>query len=355
MTNAHTNTLCHTDEAAPRSERVRGTESPAGGWLAGWLARWPLGAALTGHVMMLAAVIVGSGVFIAIKVARAELGPVSLFLLRNDVAALCVLATWVVYRPRWRGWGWRLFGGLVLIALLRGPVYQILLNYGADGTSAGLMAMLVATIPLHAAWLSRLILGERLRWVQVFGVLVAFGGAILPIVTGERLYFSAPWPLLAIAGCALIGGLIVVGVRGMSIRLSSWDMVTVTILLAAVLCAPMHTPGVIAPWAALSGTVWAAVLFLAAAMFLHTLLMFAALRHLRAAVASSYQFVGMTLTSIWGFLLLDEPIGPALLAAVALITIGLVLNARSGRAETPAPAPPSHTVPRNTVSQGDPS
>jgi drug/metabolite transporter (DMT)-like permease len=282
---------------------------------------------LTGHACVLASVVIGSFVFIAIKVARRELGPVSLFLLRNNLAAGLVLLLWLFRRPQGICHSWPLLGALAFVAVARGPLYQILLNAGAEGVSVGMIAILIATIPLHVIWLSPLLLREPVRPHQIVAMILAFGGAIVPVVLSFELYFTAPRYPLMIAGSALLGAFVVVFVRKMTLQLSTLDITTLTLFLAAVFCLPLNTPSQVSQWSGLSPATWTAVIFLIVGMLATNLLMYEALRRLPAQIASPYQFASMVLTVIWGRLLMSEAFDWTIVASVVLVTTGLVMNA----------------------------
>ena len=297
---------------------------------------------LIGHLFISVAILVASFGYLAIKTARQELGPVSLFMLRNNLVALLVVLLWLFRRPGKIGWNWRVFGILIALAVLRAPVCQILTNIGAKGCSVGLMAVLLATAPLHVSWLGVLVLGERIGLHQIMAIVTAFAGAILPVVVSGYLYFdSLLYPIMLMLA-ALCAGFIVVLSRKGSLHMSSLDMTSITVVMAAIICLPLNTPTIVSPWRELTPMTWAMVAFMVLGMFLHSLLLFAAVRRLPVATVGTYMFSGMILTVLWGKLLMNEPISWVMMVSVGLVVAGLILNAK--RSPSSAGIPSCATV-----------
>jgi drug/metabolite transporter (DMT)-like permease len=146
-----------------------------------------------------ATVLLWGSAFAAIRTAVADLGPVPLSVARLVVAslALAVVAPFLGVRlPRRRD--------LLRIAVAGAAgmtVYQLLLNTGQVHVPAGTASLLVATAPVHAALLARLLLGERITWRAQVGIAVAFTGAV--VLALGRGAGAAPLPaMLTVLGAA---------------------------------------------------------------------------------------------------------------------------------------------------------
>ena len=286
-------------------------------------ARW------IAHAAALACALVWSAAFALIKLARDELGAVSLGLLRYDLAAVAVAITWIWRRPRVTGLGTRGWCFMFFLAAMTGPLYQILQNVGAAGTSSGLMAMLVATVPLHVPWLAAVILRERLTIVSATALGLGIAGVSIPIVAGGDLSFTTiAYPGL-IALAALIGALSTVLARRIRHRLEPWDMMCLVCVLAAVAGLPLTTAHTLREWTELSWTGWAAAVYLAIPGTVICLaLWYAALRRLDATTVTFHMFVMMIVAALWGWIIHDEPFDWPDRAAVLLVFAGLIVNSR---------------------------
>jgi len=87
------------------------------------------------------------------------LAPASLLVLRFGIGVPLVLAVWIGRRPDFsrlgrRGWLIVLFMSLVIV-----PCYNVVLALSAAHVQAGLIGVLMATMPVHAGWFGVLILG----------------------------------------------------------------------------------------------------------------------------------------------------------------------------------------------------
>jgi drug/metabolite transporter (DMT)-like permease len=78
--------------------------------------------------------------------------------------------------------GWRLFG----LGLLANTCYQSLFIIGMAHTRAGNAALIVSTTPLFTALLGRLRRHEHFAARGILGLLLAFGGIVLIILSGQE-------------------------------------------------------------------------------------------------------------------------------------------------------------------------
>lgn len=285
---------------------------------------------LSGHGLALGAALLWSVNFALLKVARgAGLGPLALTAGRFEVAGMLIVLLWVFFRrPRWRSFGWRGWAVVGVMAVVVGPIYQVLLAYAAKGTSAGLIGLLIATQSLHVPWLAKLLLGERFGWRKGLALGIAFAGLSLPILFKSQLAYEALIYPVLIGFCGVVGSLNTVLPRMVHRHVESFDLATTMLGVAAILCLPMLTPGSIHEYRELSFRGWAAVIWLGSAGHLGAfLLWYAALRKLSAVSTGFYLFVMMLGSMFWGWALLREPMNWTYGAAAVAVLIGLWLNA----------------------------
>lgn len=117
--------------------------------------------------------------FPAVRAGVQVIPPVLFAALRFDATAVLILAFAVVrgyrWRPRREEWVGVLAGGALLVAL-----HHALLFAGQQYVTSAVAAVVVATIPITTAGLSRLLLpGERLALLGVVGLVLGFVGTAI--------------------------------------------------------------------------------------------------------------------------------------------------------------------------------
>ncbi len=114
--------------------------------------------------------------FLFIKVAIADMTPLTLVAVRLALGALGLLLV-VPFKPAiMNGWHTRLWGFFV-VALFNAVIPYLTISWGEVYITSGMAAILNATTPLVVVivshWWPR---GERLTWMRVVGVLIGFLG-----------------------------------------------------------------------------------------------------------------------------------------------------------------------------------
>jgi drug/metabolite transporter (DMT)-like permease len=127
--------------------------------------------------------------FVGIRAGLHGYSPTHLALLRYIVASL-VLGLYAGLRrmppPHWRD-----FPGLASTGVIGITFYNVMLNTGEVGTSAGIASFLVNTAPILTALLATVFLKERLRIWSWVGILICVAGvAIIAFGRGEGMRLS---------------------------------------------------------------------------------------------------------------------------------------------------------------------
>lgn len=179
-----------------------------------------------------------AGAYVAISVAVKELSPAPFALARIGGAALVLL----LLLPFVRGASLRLpplrdVPVLALMAALAFPIYHVSINTGQQTVSAGVASVLIATLPIFAAFIARFTLGERLSWRGWFGILVAFGGITL-LATGRNGNFELESGALLILLAALSGAGFMVVQRKLTTRYSGLQLTLWGMWLGALMLLP---------------------------------------------------------------------------------------------------------------------
>lgn len=264
---------------------------------------------------------------VTIKVVNGGFNPVLAAGMRSAIALVCVLV-WM----RWRGLALRPLPGTAPLGAALGVLFAVeflCIYLSLDLTTVTRATVLLYSMPvwltLAAHWL---IPGERITLRKLLGLALAFGGMAGAILDRESLptgQATLAGDLLALGGALGWAGVALLarqaGGRGMGPEQQLLWMVAVSaVLLAAT--SPAFGPAlrvVSVPavgWLVFQGAVVVAVGFLAWFWLLG--------RYPPAGVAS-FSLVSPVLALALGWAVLDEPLSAGLLAAGALVGVGLVL------------------------------
>jgi drug/metabolite transporter (DMT)-like permease len=153
------------------------------------------------YMEALFAVVVWGGTFIATKIALRDISPATLVWLRFGIGVL-VLGSAVALRNQFALPARRDLAYFTLLGFLGVTLHQWLQATGLLTAQATTSAWIVSTIPIFTALLGWFILKERLGWLRLAGILVAFTGVLL-VVSGGNLRS------VGTVGAATIGDLLI--------------------------------------------------------------------------------------------------------------------------------------------------
>jgi drug/metabolite transporter (DMT)-like permease len=213
--------------------------------------------------------------------------------------------------------------GLIGLAV---PVCAI--TWTASRLPAGLVAIVLATMPLFTYGVSAASRVERIERLRLLGVAVGLVATVLLVLPKSALPAPGlvPWVLLALfASLSMSAENLYVAVRRppemMSLSLSCSRQFAAAAFLAPVALALGATVPVFAPWGPVQ---WAATGMAASASIAYTTYLYV-IRVAGPVFASQVAYV-ITLAGVgWGLLLFGEHHSPFAWAALALMLLGLVL------------------------------
>ena len=302
-----------------------------------------------GWLLFLALSVIWGIPYLLIKVAVRELTPASLVFLRTALGALLLLPAVMkngnlrVLLPRWRP--------ILLFTLVEVALPWWLLSDAERRISSSLSGLLVASVPLLGALLSRLTgAHEPLGTRRLAGLGVGFAGVVALLGLDLRGDVAATVEMtLVVVGYAL--GPLIVSRR--LADLASLDVVAVSIGLCALAYAPvgiaqlpraMPSPAVIGSVAVL-GIACTAVAFL---------LFFRLIAEVGPVRATVITYVNPAIALLAGVTLLGEPFTPGTAAGFVLIIAGSWLAAGPSRSRRAvhAAAPDSQEQSRPVGSTG---
>lgn len=151
--------------------------------------------------------------FLFIKVAIADMTPLTLVAIRLIVGSLGLLLV-VLFRPAMmKGWNTRLWA-FFLVAIFNAVIPYLAISWGEEFITSGMAAILNATTPLVlvivSQWWPN---GERMTWARMGGVVIGFLGVALLVgptafaTNGTSLYILGALLVLIGAASYAIGSL----------------------------------------------------------------------------------------------------------------------------------------------------
>jgi drug/metabolite transporter (DMT)-like permease len=197
--------------------------------------------------------------------------------------------------------------------------------------TAGTAAVANATAPLFGALVGFLWLGDRLRRIQVAGLAIGFAGIL--ILLWDRIAISVDGAALAIAAClaaALCYGIAVnftkqrlTGVSALVSSTGSQVVSAILLLPLAITYWPAESPSSISWLSALAlGIVCTGIAYL---------IYFRLIARIGPAKAITVTYLAPVFGMIWGEVFLHEPITVGMIAACAVIVLGIALATGNNR------------------------
>jgi drug/metabolite transporter (DMT)-like permease len=272
---------------------------------------------------------------VAIKLANAGISPIFQAGLRSAGSALLVWA-WSAHR------GVQLFArdGTLGVGLVIGVLFGaefVFLYWSLVFTSASRAVLFLYMSPFVVALGAHFFVpGERLRWLQMVGLVCAFAGIALAF--GDALRFPTYRELLGDAmalAAAILWGATTVVIKASRLAHSSLHknllyQLAVSAILLPILSWIVGERGIVVATPLVLGMLVYQVVVVAFASYLAW---FWLISRYPAGRLSSFSFLTPLFGLVAGALLLGEPIGWALLLALLLVGVGIALVNR------PAPVP----------------
>ncbi|HJS17409.1 MAG TPA: DMT family transporter [Anaerolineales bacterium] len=136
------------------------------------------------YLEALFAVVVWGASFIATKLALRELAPVTVVWLRFAMGVV-VLGIAVAARRQFSLLNRSEWLYFALLGFLGITFHQWLQSNALQTSEAGTTAWIVSTTPVFMALLGWIVLKERLDWIKILGILLAFAGVLIVISRGD--------------------------------------------------------------------------------------------------------------------------------------------------------------------------
>lgn len=272
--------------------------------------------------------------FVAIKLLYAKLTPPALALGRYLVMGIAVLALAYAIGSRPRYPSGRARWSLLAHGALSMGVYMVLFLEGVQRTTASTAAIVLATSPIFALLIESILKIQRFRWTTAWGAALAFVGVAClaqptPAV-GSPSPNSSLFGILLVLASAVCWAVCVVWAKRLVSDQSPIDTLVLGFPGGLLVLLPWAAlPTVSAPWSQLTGSDW--LLFLHVALGAGALGFFAfytGVKHIGASGAMLYQYLVPACATLFGVLLLQDPLTPLKLVGFAFIVGGVVLAQR---------------------------
>lgn len=277
---------------------------------------------------MLGALILVWGIaFVGIKEVLNELSPTALTILRFAIADTCLLLIMTFVpsaRPRFSRAD---LPRLVALGICGVPGYHLALNWGEHRTSASIASLIVATAPVMVAIASAFVLRERTSSRRWLGIALAFVGvAVLALaepsgggstsLSGVLVSMIAPvsWAAYTIVA------------KPLTERGSAVQVTTASMLIGSVFLLPFVRPDDLRAITGLSAGGWGWMLQLGIGSSVAGYFVFVwALGKMDATTVSVFLYGVPVVALLSAAVLLGEHLGPTVIAAAALVIVGVAL------------------------------
>lgn len=273
---------------------------------------------------------------IAAKLSNTGYSPIFLAMVRSAGGAALVFL-WC----RWRGISLFERDGTLLTGLLAGLLFGaefLLIFVGLDYTSAARSTLFLNTMPFWALLGGHFVLGERVSGRKIAGLVLAFAGVAL--VLSDGLSRPGPHALagdLMSLGAGLAWALTLMVIRGTGLsRAGPEKLLLYQLSVAAVTAAmllPFFGPAIRDANPIATGALVFQTVYIVAVTYL---VWFWLIRRYPVSGLTSFTLLTPVAGVLFAGLILGEPLGVSILAALVLIVGGLWLVNRSPRPKNPA-------------------
>jgi drug/metabolite transporter (DMT)-like permease len=177
--------------------------------------------------------------FIATKIALQSFTPFCLIFFRFFTAAIFfIFLLWRTGFPSFTG---KTLKSLLLLALMEPGLYFLFETFGLQYTSATKTSLIIATIPIVVLVLSAFFLKERLRPINMLGIVISLAGVAM-LVFGGRVQTALNGMMfgdMLIIGAVLAASVYMILTRRLGESLSSLQITGMQIIFGALLFFPL--------------------------------------------------------------------------------------------------------------------
>jgi drug/metabolite transporter (DMT)-like permease len=269
------------------------------------------------------------GAFSLIRNAVPALGPIGLSAIRLVVAAVLMLGYLRATgdRVHWRR-DWR---AIAVIGIFGAALPFPLFSFGATRLSAGVLAIINATVPLWGAVIARVWLGDRMSLVAMLGIVLGIGG-VAALMGGSTVPPDAAsrWAFAAGLGASLCFAVAGVATKALGASAPAAALGAGVLVVGAAFNVPLAVvfpPNEVTVFALVNAVALAVL-----ASALATVLYLRLIQEVGPTRSMTVTFLIPVWGIFWSALLLGEPITRTMIAACAVILAGTALVVLGQRA-----------------------
>lgn len=286
---------------------------------------------LSGHIGALITIFLWGTTFISTKVLLRSFQPVEILLIRFIIGAI---ALFLIYPKIFKFTSWKREATFALAGLLGISLYYLCENLALTYTLAANIGVIVSVSPLFIAILSAVLDHKRLSGSFMAGFVLAIAGIALISFngTGGSGHGSIVGDVLALLAAVIWALYSYIVTRMNTFHYNSFQMTRRTFMYGIIFILPIFwlTHGSINLPTLAEPLNLANILFLGlGASALCFLLWTFVVQKLGPVQASIYLYLVPVVTVIAAWLILKEPITPAMIVGIVLTIGGLVLSARN--------------------------
>ncbi len=281
-----------------------------------------------------------SSSFLFIKVAVADIGPLSVTAGRILIAAL-ILYAFVRIRGHALPSDPSAWARFAVIGVVGNVTPFFLIGYGEQSVDSGLAAILMGAMPVVTIVLAHLVIpDEPFTLRRGAGVAMGFGGVIVLVGVDALGGFGAStFAQLAILGGAVCYSISTVFVRR-TVTLSGPQLAAGSQIVGATVVVPLALV-VERPWtfAPSASALWSMGMLGVFSTAVATLIYFRLVKRLGAGKLSQVNYLIPVLGAAWGMIFLGERFNPSTFVALAMVLTGIaIVSGRRSAAASREPA-----------------
>jgi drug/metabolite transporter (DMT)-like permease len=284
------------------------------------------------YLLLSCVVISWGGAFTAIRILVQDASVFTVSFLRFVLTTLGLVAVSAVMRPEWRPVERADRGKVVVLALTGVAIYHVSLNYGERFVSADVASLIVASMPVMVALLSRFFLKERIGPTKWLGIFVALTGVVVLItkgVPGARLEVESLGGAAVVALAPLSWAIYTIVSKPLVSKYGPLPLVTGAMALGTLMLAPLGIPAALHDLGGLSLGDWGWLAFLAVACSTFAYAVwFYALEVLSPSEVAVWVYFVPLAALVWAAVVLDERLTWFIGIGGALVLAGVVLTER---------------------------
>ena len=293
-------------------------------------------ARLTGiDAALLAVVFIWGFNFVVMKSVFNEnsLAPLAFNAVRLTLAALLLLVVLFV-KEGWQPMPRRDWLEIAGLGVLGNALYQIPFILGLELTTPENSSLLIATIPIWAALLAKILGWERISGRVWAGILLSFAGVVLVALASSQEFslnsLSFLGDLLTLAAAICWAGYTVFS-KGLLVKYSPLRLSALTLAVGVLGLWTVALPSVLdIRWEGISGWAWVAIVYSGALSIALCYVIWAAgVKHVGAARTAVYNNLVPVVTFIAAYATLQQPIALLQIVGGVIVLTGVWLTVRT--------------------------